>query len=160
MKILILGGTRFVGRALVEAALDRGHQVTLFNRGKSDPGLFPQLEKLTGDRDGGLSPLEGRRWDAVIDTCGYAPRVVRQSAQQLSGAVGSYTFISSLGIYADASRPGVDESAPAASMDDESVEEINGETYGPLKALCESEVEKALPGRACHIFGRRQRRFE
>ena len=101
MQLLILGGTRFLGRALVEAALDQGHQVTLFNRGQTNPGLYPQLERLVGDRDGGLAALEGRQWDAVIDTCGYVPRIVRQSAELLAGSVEHYTFISSLAVYAD-----------------------------------------------------------
>ena len=81
MNLLILGGTVFLGRHVVEAALARGHQVTLFNRGQSNPELFPDVEKLQGDRDGDLTALEGRRWDAVVDTCGFVPRVVRASAE-------------------------------------------------------------------------------
>ena len=84
MKILIIGGTVFLGRALVEVALSHGHQVTLFNRGRTNPDLFPQVEKLVGDRDGDLKALAGRGWDAVLDTSGYVPRVVRQSVQALS----------------------------------------------------------------------------
>jgi 2'-hydroxyisoflavone reductase len=151
MHLLILGGTRFLGRALVEAALARDHQVTLFNRGQSNPDLFPGLEKIAGDRDGSLAALKGRRLEAVIDTCGYVPRVVRQSAQLLADDVEHYTFISSLSVYADASQPGVDESAPLGTLQDESIEQVNGETYGPLKALCEAEVERALPGQALII---------
>lgn len=86
MKLLILGGTVFLGRHLVEAALDQGHEVTLFNRGQHNPDLFPSVEKLRGDRDGNLAALQGRRWDALIDTCGYVPRIVRASAQLLAGA--------------------------------------------------------------------------
>src|SRR5579862_7749460 len=100
MRLLILGGTIFVGRALVEAAQARGYEVTLFNRGQHNPDLFPDVEKLRGDRDGGLAPLLGRQWDAVIDTCGSFPRVVRQSAELLAGAVGHYIFISSMSVYA------------------------------------------------------------
>ncbi|MGK3994891.1 NAD-dependent epimerase/dehydratase family protein [Sorangium sp. So ce1024] len=94
MKILILGGTLFVGRHLVEAALARGHQVTLFNRGRQAPDLFPEVERLTGDRRGDLGPLRGRRWDAVIDTAAYVPSVVRRAARLLSSSVDHYTFIS------------------------------------------------------------------
>lgn len=150
MKILILGGTLFLGRALVEAALARGHEVTLFNRGRSAEDLFPQVEKLRGDRDGGLEALRGRFWDAVIDTCGYVPRLVGASAELLADSVHCYVFISSVSAYADLSRPVV-ESAPLATIADETVEEITGATYGPLKALSERAVEEALPGRTLVI---------
>ena len=97
MKILIIGGTQFVGRHLAEAALERGHALTLFNRGQRNPGLFPEAEHLTGNRDGdGLNLLKGRTWDAVVDTCGYVPRVVRQSAELLADAVSRYVYISSI----------------------------------------------------------------
>lgn len=149
MRILILGGTVFLGRHLTEAAHARSHEVTLFNRGQSNPALYPEVEQLHGDRDGGLAPLAGRRWDAAIDTSGYPPRVVRESAELLAGNVGTYTFISSKSAYADMSRPGVDESAPLATLPEgASMAEMTGETYGALKALCEREVEAALPGRA------------
>ncbi|HEU4753553.1 MAG TPA: epimerase, partial [Armatimonadota bacterium] len=105
MRILLLGGTIFLGRHLGETLLARGHAVTLFNRGKHHPELFPEVERLQGDRDGGLDALHGRTWDAVIDTCGYIPRVVRASAELLAPAVGHYTFISSISVYADLSRP-------------------------------------------------------
>jgi 2'-hydroxyisoflavone reductase len=147
MNLLILGGTIFLGRALVDAALAGGHTVTLFNRGRTNSQLYSQVETLTGQRDGGLAALEGRKWDAVIDTCGYLPRVVSQSAQLLSGSVDRYVFVSSISVYADASQPGVDEDAPVSVMADERVEEITGETYGALKALCEREVRQHLPGR-------------
>jgi len=147
MRILILGGTVFLGRALVDQALQRGHQLTLFNRGQSNPGLYPQVERLTGDRKVDLSALQGRRWEAVIDTCGYLPRVVAASALALAGSVEHYTFISTESVYASPLLPGLDESAPLGVLPDESVEEITGETYGPLKALCEQAVESALPGR-------------
>ncbi|MFP3344643.1 hypothetical protein R0J87_19390, partial [Halomonas sp. SIMBA_159] len=91
MKILILGGTRFLGRFLTQAAIDQGHEVTLFNRGKENPEIFPEAEKLIGDRNGELAALEGRTWDAVIDTCGFLPQVVRQSAELLAGNAGHYT---------------------------------------------------------------------
>src|SRR5687767_951070 len=111
MKILILGGTVFLGRHLVDAALSRGHEVTLFNRGQHNPDLYPQVEKLRGDRDGNLSALEGRRWDAVIDPSGYVPRLVRVSAELLAENVDHYSFISSLSVYSDTRSPGFDESS-------------------------------------------------
>jgi 2'-hydroxyisoflavone reductase len=151
MRILIIGGTRFLGRALVEAAAERGHELTIFHRGFTHPGLFPQIETLIGDRDGGLAILSGHTWDAVIDTCGYVPRIVRQSAELLAGVTKLYTFISSLSVYADTSRVGLDETAEVGRLENEEVEEITGETYGPLKALCEQAVERALPGRALII---------
>lgn len=151
MDTLIIGGTIFLGRHLVESARARGHRVTLFNRGQHNSDLFPDVEKLRGDRDGGLAPLAGRRWDAVIDTCGSFPRVVRQSAELLADAVEHYTFISSMSVYADLSAPGIDEDAPVGTIPDETVDEVTGETFGPLKALCEQVVEAALPGRTLII---------
>jgi 2'-hydroxyisoflavone reductase len=151
MHLLIIGGTRFLGRALIDAALAAGHKVTLFNRGQSNPDLYPELERLRGDRDGGLDALKGRRWDAVIDTCGYVPRVVRASAELLATAVDHYTFISTISVYADFTTIGIDEHSPLATMEDETVEEINGETYGPLKVLCEQAVDEAMGMRALHV---------
>jgi 2'-hydroxyisoflavone reductase len=148
MRILILGGTVFLGRALVEAALERGHTLTLFNRGQSNPNLFPNVENLRGERASNLAALEGRRWDAVIDTCGYVPRVVHPSAELLAQAVDHYTFISTLSVFSDLSKVGVDESASVGKLADETVEQVTGETYGPLKALCEQVVEQVMPGRA------------
>lgn len=147
MKLLILGGTVFLGRALVETALQQGHQITLFNRGKTNPDLFPEVERIIGERNGDLSALQDRRWDAVIDTCGYVPRLVQHSAESLADRAGQYTFISSLSVYADPSQVGIDESAPVGTLDDPLVEEVNGDTYGPLKALCEQAAETAMPGR-------------
>src|SRR3954465_5430491 len=118
MNLLILGGTIFLGRYLVEAALERGHQVTLFNRGQHNSDLFPAVEKLRGDRDGGLDVLRGRRWDAVIDTSGYVPRVVRASAEQLADATEHYTFISSISVYPHFRSVGLDERAPVGTLDD------------------------------------------
>ena len=151
MKILILGGTMFLGRHLVEAALRQGHEVSLFNRGQHNPDLFPEVEKLRGDRDGDLSALDGKRWDAVIDTCGYVPRIVRRSAALLADAVERYVFISTITVFADFSRPVTDENAPLGELTNKSVEEVTGETYGPLKALCEQAAESAMPGRALVI---------
>lgn len=157
MEILILGGTRFLGPALVDNALGRGHVVTLFNRGRTNPHLYPELEKLEGDRDpevgDGLRALEGGTWDAVIDTSGYVPRHVRASARLLKDNVRQYVFISSISVYPLAvfEKIGVDESTPVATLEDESIEEVNASTYGALKALCEQAAEAAMPGRATRI---------
>ena len=151
MNLLILGGTRFVGRALVAAAQAKGYTITLFNRGQSNPDLYPEVEHLRGDRDGGLAALKGRRWDAVIDTCGYVPRLVRDSAKLLAEAVDYYTFISSISVYADFSIVGLNENSPLATMADETVETVDGETYGPLKALCEQAITTEMNGRSLHI---------
>jgi 2'-hydroxyisoflavone reductase len=151
VDVLILGGTGFLGRHLVEAALGEGHRVTLFNRGLSEPDLFPEVEKLEGDRDGDLSALRGRQWDAVIDTCGYVPRVVRASANVLAGAVDHYTFVSSISVYSDGIAAGADEEAPVRELPDPTVEEVTGETYGGLKALCERTAEEEMPGRVMNV---------
>lgn len=153
MRILIIGGTRFLGRHLVEAALTRGHEVTLFNRGKTNPGLFPQVETIIGDREKDLDKLKGRTWDAVIDVAGYVPRIVHLSAEVLKESVSRYVFISSISVYDDAifKKIGIDESDPVAKIADETVEEITGETYGPLKALCEKTVQDLYGERALII---------
>src|ERR1700758_1146596 len=135
MKLLVLGGTKFLGRAVVETALVGGHEVTLFNRGQTNPDLFPEVETLRGDRDGDLAALAGREWDAVVDPSGYVPRVVRQSAELLRDAVGRSVFASSISVYADQSR-GPSESAPTAQLEDPASEDIP-EHYGALKAACE-----------------------
>jgi 2'-hydroxyisoflavone reductase len=164
MKLLILGGTKFLGRHLVETALARGHEVTLFNRGQLNPELFPEVEKLRGERDGGLDALRGRRWDAAVDTSGQHPRAVRDSARLLADSVEHYTFISSLSAYADTSVPGVDESHPVATVTDEQLREAESltqteltaapffwEIYGALKALCERAAEGEMPGRVLNV---------
>jgi 2'-hydroxyisoflavone reductase len=112
VRLLLLGGTKFLGRAAAEEALRRGHDVTLFNRGETNPELFPDAEHLHGDRDGNLDVLHGREWDAVIDPSGYVPRVVRASAELLQDAVGHYVFVSSVSVYRDFSRAHFDETAP------------------------------------------------
>jgi 2'-hydroxyisoflavone reductase len=101
VRILILGGTRFLGRAITEAAIGRGDTVTPFNRGRTSPGLYPGVETVAGDREAGLSALAGREWDAVIDVAGYVPQVVRLSAQALAGTAGRYVFVSTCSVYAD-----------------------------------------------------------
>ena len=149
MKLLVLGGAKFLGRAIVDAALAGGHELTLFNRGETNAGLFAEVEQLRGDRDGGLEALAGRDWDAVVDTCGYFPRIVRQSAEALAGSVGTYCFISSVSVYADLSGV-VDEDSPVGTLDDETTEEFGAEfeRYGPFKALCESAVQEVYGDRA------------
>lgn len=150
MKILLIGGTIFLGRHIVAAALARGHEVTLFNRGQHNPDLFPQAEKLRGNRDGDLAVLQGRRWDAVVDTCGYVPRIVSASAQLLADACDHYSFISSCSVY-PLDRKDPTEETPVVKLADETVEQITGETYGGLKALCEQAAEAAMPGRVLNI---------
>ena len=140
MKILIIGGTRFLGRHLVESALARGHEVTLFNRGKTNPGLFKQVQTISGDREKDLDQVSGK-YDAVIDTCGYFPRIVRMSAEALKEKVQSYVFISSISVYDGFSKIGINESDPVGKIADETIDEITGESYGPLKALCEKTVQ-------------------
>ncbi len=143
MKILIIGGTRFLGRHLVNSARARGHEVTLFNRGQTNPNLFGQVDKIQGDREKDLDQLSGQ-WDAVIDTCGYFPRIVRMSAEALKGKVENYVFISSISAYADFKKIGINESDPVGKIEDETMEEITGESYGPLKALCEKAVQEVF----------------
>jgi 2'-hydroxyisoflavone reductase len=150
VRLLVLGGTKFLGRAAVEAALARGHEVTLFNRGETNPELFPRVEKVRGDRDGGLAPLQGREWDAVIDPSGFVPRVVRASAELLQGSVGHYVFVSSASVYAEPHAPGFDESAPTLVLEEPESEEILRD-YGALKAACERVVAGVFPGAHANV---------
>jgi nucleoside-diphosphate-sugar epimerase len=141
MRILVLGGTWFVGRAIVEDALHAGAEVTLFGRGKSGNDLFPGVTRLRGDRDtGDYAALRGGSWDAVVDATGYVPRHVGQAMDALGDRVGRYLFISSGAVYRhEGLRPGSDEDAPRhAPVRD--TEELDGETYGPLKVACEDDV--------------------
>jgi 2'-hydroxyisoflavone reductase len=149
VRLLVLGGTKFLGRATVEAALARGHWVTLFNRGETNPGLFPEAEKLRGDRTSDLSALEGREWDVVLDPSGYIPSVVHASAEALAGSVGHYLFVSSVSAYASLAQQ-VDEDSPVAELGDLPADELTEDysNYGALKALCEQAV--------ADVFGRRQ----
>ena len=141
-KVLILGGTGFIGPHFVKALMDGGHTVTLFNRGKRDPEVHPGIEQLLGDRDGKLEALEKRSWDAVVDNSGYFPRVVRLSAELLKPRVPQYIFISSIAAYADFTTVGIDENYPRAKFDGPPTEERSGKAYGPLKALCEDVVNE------------------
>jgi 2'-hydroxyisoflavone reductase len=146
VRLLLLGGPRFLGRALADAALAGGHELTFFNRGQTNTELYPEVERIVGDRSGDLGALAGREWDAVIDTCGYLPSVVRASAEALSGS-GLYCFVSSVSVYADFSVPTSEES-PVAALGDLSDDEVTAETYGPLKALCEEAVRDVFRERA------------
>ncbi len=160
MRILIIGGTRFLGRHLVETALARNHEVTLFNRGKSNPDLFPQLETILGDRETDVEKLQqaGMNWDMVIDVAGYLPRVVRLSAEVLKENVGCYVYISSISVYSNFGKVGIAEADPVGRIDDEATEEIAEETYGPLKALCERAVQDIYGERVLIIRPRAGRR--
>ncbi len=151
MKLLILGGTLFLGRHVAEIALSRGHEVTLFNRGKRNPELFPDAEHLVGDRNGDLGALTGRSWDCVIDTCGYVPRIVALSAELLKDSADYYMFVSSVSVYSELSKENVDETGAVGVLDDPTIEVIDGETYGPLKALCEEAALSRFEGRSCVI---------
>ncbi len=152
MRVLILGGTGFIGPHMVEYALERGHTVSVFNRGRTNPGLFADsVEKLVGDRDGDLTSLEGKTWDVVIDNSGYVPRHVRDSAQLLSGAADHYLFTSTAGVYAgwyneQWPEGGItNEDAPLAALPEPESEDV-GRWYGQLKVKCEEEVMAAFPG--------------
>src|SRR4051794_230989 len=149
-KILILGGTGFIGPHLVDAARARGHTVTLFNRGKTHPKLFRDVEKLHGDRDGELGALKGRSWDAVVDTAGYVPRIVKQSVELLGPNVGHYVFVSTMSVYANEDKVGADETEEVQTLDDASTEDVS-KAYGPLKAACEAVCEAAMPGRVTNL---------
>ena len=157
MRILVLGGTWFLGRAIVDAALGRGDTVTLFNRGKSNPGLFPGVETVIGDRTADLSPLDGREWDTVIDVACYEPQVARLSAEAFADRAGRYVFVSTVSVYAS-------QSTREAQLEDAPVGELREgmttleETYGPKKAICERIVldaygDRALVGRPGLIVG-------
>lgn len=181
LRILILGGTGFLGPAIITAAKARGHAVTAFNRGRTetrrrelgiDQEFLEGVEVLYGNRDPdksaddwrpeaerdpsaprGLSELEGRSWDAAIDTSGYVPRIVRASAELLASKISHYTFISSVSVYASNSQPGADETDAVGKLADPHVEEMGAsfENYGPLKALCEQAAELAMPGRVANV---------
>src|SRR3954468_7216344 len=150
LNILILGGTRFIGLHMAALALARGHKLTFFNRGKTHTDRYPEVERITGDRNGQIDGLKDRAWDVVIDNSGYVPRHARLSAELLAPKVRQYIFISSISVYTDFSVPR-DEKSPVGKLPDESVEKVDGETYGPLKALSEQAAMKAMPGRVLVI---------
>jgi 2'-hydroxyisoflavone reductase len=149
VRLLLIGGTRFVGRHAVVEAVGRGHEVTVFHRGNSEPtdAGFPDVEHRHGDRDGRLDVLEGSTWDAVLDTCGFVPRVVRRGLDALAGSAGSYAFVSSLSAYPEDVGPGATEETPAVPPDDDG-EEVTDTSYGPMKVACERAVAAVFPGRA------------
>jgi 2'-hydroxyisoflavone reductase len=147
LRILMLGGTRFIGIHMTRLALERGHEVTHFTRGRSGLGLFPSVRQINGDRNGQIDALASGEWDAVIDNSGYVPRHVRLSAELLAPRVQQYVFVSSISVYPDFSVPRGEDSA-VGKLDDETVEKVDGATYGPLKALCEQAAERAFPGRS------------
>jgi 2'-hydroxyisoflavone reductase len=151
LRILVLGGTVFLGRAVAGAALARGHELTLFNRGETNPELFPEAERVHGDRRGDLAALADRTWDAVIDPSGYVPAVVRRSAEVLRDC-GRYLFVSSVSVYADFSTAPT-ESSPLAELGDLPADEVlpDSSNYGALKTLCEAEVGHVFGGRALNV---------
>jgi 2'-hydroxyisoflavone reductase len=157
LTILILGGTGFLGPAIVTAARERGHTLTLFNRGKTNPGLFTDIEQLHGDRDPkkgeGITALANRKWDVVFDDCGYYPRMVAASAEMLAPNVKHYVYISSISAYKHNDIENMDESGEVATMPDPTLESMGKEYefYGSLKALCEAAAEKAMPGRVANV---------
>jgi 2'-hydroxyisoflavone reductase len=161
---LIIGGTKFLGRHLVDSVLARGEKVVLFNRGKHPADNMPDVEMVHGDRNHDLDKLKGRKWKAVIDTCGYLPRTVSASAQALADSAERYIFISSMSAYADAGRPDFDETTALAELDAGQQERASavdpsgnitagslGDLYGGLKAQCEQVAEHEMPGRVLTI---------
>jgi 2'-hydroxyisoflavone reductase len=146
MNILIIGGTKFLGRALVDIAAMRGHNLTLFNRGQTNPKLYPEVKQIRGDRDGEISNLGDGNWDVVIDNCGYLPRVVKQSVEFLKDKVKMYVFVSSISVYTESTELNRTEDAEVIELEDKTTEDIMGsaESYGGLKFLCEEEVTRAF----------------
>jgi len=151
LRVLILGGTGFIGPHFVDALIAHGHSVTLFNRGRDRRKLRPGVEQRVGDRNGQVDALKGGEWDAVIDDSGYTPRQVGLTATLLKDRVAHYTFISSISAYADLKSPNIDESYPLAQLKDPTIEAVTGDTYGGLKALCESVVEQTY-GKRCAVI--------
>ena len=164
MKLLIIGGTRFLGRHVVESSLKSGHSVSLFNRGSHTCDFSAEVEQLRGDRYLDLNILDGRKWDVVIDTCAYEPKAVRLSAKKLKGSVDQYIFISSVSVYRDWESGVLDENSPVKELTAEAEVEVDGilETespsiasllkyYGELKAACEKQLEEILPGCVLYV---------
>jgi 2'-hydroxyisoflavone reductase len=151
MRVLILGGTGFIGPHFVEVLRAASHSLTLFNRGRRNPTPVRGVESLTGDRNGKVDALKGRDWDVVIDNSGYTPRQVQLTVDLLKDHVQHYIFISSISVYADLAKPGIDENYALAKLQDPNTEQVTGETYGGLKALCEQVVERAFGSRCAVI---------
>ncbi|WP_145063290.1 NAD-dependent epimerase/dehydratase family protein [Engelhardtia mirabilis] len=156
-RLLVLGGTRFLGPAVVDAALARGWEVTLFNRGQSDPERYAQLETRIGDRDtGDIAALAEGQWDAVVDTSGYVPGHVRSAVELLRDRVGQYVFVSTVSVYADTAGEMIGEDTAVATVEPEVVEQVTTiresfPYYGAMKALCEQAAEAAMPGRVLNL---------
>ncbi len=151
MKLLVLGGTQFLGRHLVEKARAAGHQITLFNRGRTNPTLFKDVGTIVGDRDYDLHKLFGKSWDVVVDTCGYFPQQLQKSASSLKDSVGHYIYISSMSVYENP-IPHTDEQGPTYKLAEGTDPNVpNDLTYGIRKKLCEDAVEAIMPGRVMHI---------
>lgn len=143
VKLLVLGGTLFLGRHLVSAALAKGHDITIFTRGRTNPELFPGVEALRGDRDGDVSALRDGRWEAVIDTSAYLPRQVKATVDMLDGRIGRYCLVSSVSVYASfPMEPASESSATHPPLEDPAAT-LRPETYGPLKVACEQAVMRA-----------------
>lgn len=159
MKLLIIGGSGFLGRYLVDAALKHGHNVTVFNRGRNNNVLGHEVEKLIGDRKDNLEVLKGRQWDAVIDTCGMTPWEVKLSVSLLADNVEHYTFISSMSVYSKLDKLGIDENTEVSTLSEEEMQELKSDStgkaiykyYGAAKYLCEQEAESAMPGRVLNV---------
>lgn len=155
MKVLFLGGTRFIGRAMAQEAIDRGHTVTLFHRGRSGADLFPEAQHILGDRDESLAALTTQEWDAVFDVSGYTPKAVRAATEALQGRVGRYLFVSTFAVFTTDPAEGIVTEAsavrpwPSHRDPDEPQDSIDQETYGPLKVLCENVVAERFPA---HVF--------
>lgn len=160
MNILVIGGSRFLGRFVVEEALRKGYQVTVFNRGQHN-GIFEgqPVEQLIGDREQDLSLLRNRSWDAVVDTCAYLPGDITGLLDMLKGNIKHYTFISSISVYQDWVPVGIDESYTTPTLSEEKLQELlsdpsvtlPGEHYGHLKRMCEMEAERIMPDQVLHV---------
>jgi 2'-hydroxyisoflavone reductase len=151
VKVLVIGGTQFFGRAFVEQAARAGHDVTVFHRGESEPDGLGDVEHVHGDRRRGIDALRGRSWDAALDTCAFVPRVVRELADALGDGVGHYTFVSSLSVHPDDLPIGATEETPIHQPPFPDTEEVTDGTYGPLKVASEEAAREAFPGRALVI---------
>src|SRR6185312_3565234 len=147
MKILVIGGTSFVGRHIVEQSLLKGHEVVLFNRGKTNPDLFPECRRIVGNRRTNMNQAALEHWDAVIDTSGYTPNDVKPVIEALKEKTNHYTFISTISVYDDYSKGDVHEDSSKFS-NTVTTDEITGETYGPLKVMCENIVNKVVGEKA------------
>ena len=148
MDLLLIGGGVFLGSAVLDAALARGHRVTVFNRGRARNAWPAGVEVIAGDRTHDLARLAGRRWHAVVDTCGYVPVDVRASAAALKDACDAYLFVSSISAYADTAEPMTDETQPLAAFDAIAPDDRDLRHYGPQKAACEAQVMQAFGPRA------------